>query len=219
MHSSRLFALFLMFMVHLGAWAEDFGTVGPTFQTDPDGREQLRAEMRKKQQDGELTQFWKNYRQKVIDSILNPPSLGIPSDRTHQVLYSPVEFTIPADWHDQNGHVVAHKGEVIHPLRIHPLTAGLIFIDGRDAQQVAYAIHQAQVQPLKIVLTAGSYYRLREQYKQVRWSGGFGIPFYYDQKKMIINSLRRLYGICIDRVPVQLTQVRDELKIEYGYPE
>lgn len=219
MRSNKLLALFLVFAIYPVAWAEDFGTVGPTFSTDPDGREQLRAEMRKKQQDGELTQFWNHYRQQVINSILNPPPLGIPTDRTHQVIYNPVEFTIPADWHDQNGHVVVQKGTVIHPLRIHPLTAGLIFIDGRDAQQVTYAIHQAQTQPLKIVLTAGSYYRLREQYKQVRWSGGYGVPFYYDQKKMIINSLNRLYGIRIDRVPVELTQVRDELKIEYGYPK
>lgn len=206
----------LLAVLPLCSVAEDFGTVAPTFQTDADGRDQLRSAMREKQKDGELDRYWKNYRKRVIDSIINPPPLGIPSSTEHQVIIAPVKFVVPVDWRDNNGSIVVHKGTVIYPLRVRPLNNGLIFIDGRDQGQVDYAIKKASKIPLKIVLTAGSYYNLRVRYRTVAWHGGVGIPFYFDQRKMIINSLNNLYGIKIDRVPAMLTQQDDNLRIEFG---
>ncbi|MDN4571860.1 conjugal transfer protein [Pandoraea cepalis] len=198
------------------ASAEDLGSKSQTYALDRDASEQIKDVMRKKQANGELDRFWKDYRDRTIASIKNPASLGIKSDYTNSTELRALKFSIPNDYKDQTGKVIVKRGTIVEPLKIMPLTTGLIFIDGNDPQQVAYAIKRSQTESLKIVLTAGSPYSLRVKYREVPWHGGLGVPFYFDQRKMIINSLSMLYGIEINRVPVTLSQRGDKLAIEFG---
>ncbi|UVA77157.1 conjugal transfer protein [Pandoraea commovens] len=198
------------------AIAEDLGIKSQTYTLDRDAAEQMKDVMRKKQANGELDRFWQDYRDRTIASIKNPASLGIKSDYTNATELRSLRFAIPSDYKDQTGRVIVKRGTIIEPLKIMPLTTGLIFIDGNDQRQVAYAIKRSQTESLKIVLTAGSPYALRVKYRDVPWHGGMGVPFYFDQRKMIINSLSMLYGIEINRVPVALSQRGDKLAIEFG---
>ena len=127
-----------------------------------------------------------------------------------------MRFVIPSDYRDQRGHVVVSKGTVVEPLRIQPLASGLVFIDGRDQVQVNYAIARGRLTPLKVILTAGSPFDLRIKYQHAAWPIGEGIPFYFDQRKIIINTLHRLYGIDVSTVPAVLTQVGTGLQLEFG---
>ncbi|OYU42640.1 MAG: conjugal transfer protein, partial [Burkholderiales bacterium PBB4] len=88
--------------------------------------------------------------------------------------------------------------------------------DGRDQRQVDYAIARGRREPLKIVLTAGSPFDLRVKYQDEIWRGSKTIPFYFDQRKMIINTLQRLYGIDVSSVPALLSQRGQQLSVEYG---
>lgn len=198
------------------AHAEDLGVKGRTYAPDHDGREQLKDAVRRKQQDGELDAFWKAYRNKTVNAIKHPQPLDVATDYHARTVLSPVRFVIPTDYRGQAGRVIVRRGTVVEPLTISPLTTGLIFIDGRDPAQVRYAIERGRVQPLKIVLTAGSPYDLRVQYQHAAWRSGTGIPFYFDQRRMIISSLKRLYGIDVASVPVVMTQSGTGLKLEYG---
>lgn len=196
--------------------AEDLGTKGQTYATDKDGREQLKDVVRQKQQSGEIDRFWKDYQSKTIDAIKNPAPLGIASSYTQRVELRDLRFSFSNDMKDERGRVIVKAGTVVEPLKVSPLTTGLIFIDGRDQAQVAYAIKRGRAEPLKIVLTAGSPFDLRVKYKNAEWWGSKTIPFYFDQKKMIINNLKRLYGIDIASVPAVLTQQGTKLSIEFG---
>ncbi|MGR9587084.1 conjugal transfer protein [Pandoraea sputorum] len=196
--------------------AEDLGPKSQSFSLDRDASEQMKDVMREKEKSGELGRFWRDYRDRTIDSIKNPPSLGIKSDYASRIEIRELKFSIPSDYKDQTGRVIVRRGTIIEPLKIMPLTTGLLFIDGTDPRQVAYAIKRSQSEPLKIVLTAGSPYNLRVKYRDVPWHGGKGVPFYFDQRKMIINSLSMLYGIEINRVPAALTQRGEKLAIEFG---
>ncbi len=205
-----------VFCLFPGVHAEDLGIKGQTYSTDKDGREQLKDVIRQKQQSGEVDRFWKDYQSKTIDAIKHPAPLGIASSYALRVELRDLRFSFPSDMKDERGRVIVKAGTVVEPLKVSPLTTGLIFIDGRDQAQVTYAIKRGRSEPLKIVLTAGSPFDLRVKYKNAEWWGSKTIPFYFDQKKMIINNLKRLYGIDIASVPAVLTQQGTKLSIEFG---
>ncbi len=218
MHTSmnRLIALLMILSACANAYAEDLGIKAQTYPLDRDAREVFKDIVRQKQRTGELDQFWQNYQAKTIASIKQPAPLGIKSDYTVRQELRDLRFVMARDMHNEKGQRLVKAGTVVEPLKIQPLVSGLIFIDGRDPQQVDYAIAQGRKQPLKIVLTAGSPYDLRVQYQGHDWWGGKTIPFYFDQRKMIISTLKRLYGIDVNAVPVMLTQRGDQLAVAYG---
>lgn len=212
-HSSLFFTFIsLCSSVH----AEDLGSYGQIYNKGKDGSAQIQDLMRQKQKNGELDQFWANYRNKTLNQIMHPDSLNMPVSYKSQQELRELKFTLPQDYRDQNGQVIASKGTVIEPLKISPLTQGLIFIDGTDQSQVDYAIKLGRKQPFKIVLTAGSPYDLRVKYQGESWQGAKSIPFYFDQRKMIIDSLNKLYGVNITTVPVALSQQGSKLLLQYG---
>lgn len=200
----------------LGANAEDLGVKSQTFAPDRDAREQIKDILRQKEKSGELAAFWNDYRNKSVNGIKNPAPLGIPSNYGFSAQGFNLKYIISQDYKDEKGNVVVPKGTVVEPLKRTPLTVGLIFIDGRDQRQVDYAIAAGKREPLKIVLVAGSPYDLRVKYKDADWNGSPTIPFYFDQKKMIINQFNRLYRINIDKVPAKLTQRGTQLWVEFG---
>lgn len=198
------------------AYAEDLGVKGPVYKADRDARDQMKDQIRLKQKNGELNKFWHDYRDKTIDAIKNPAPLGVRTDLAFRRELKDLKFVLPQDYRDEKGKIVAARGTLIEPLKIQPLTSGLIFIDGTDQRQVDYAIAAGRRERLKIVLTAGSPYHLRVKYKDHAWNGAKTIPFYFDQRKMIINQLRGLYGIDVSSVPAKLTQRGTQLQVEYG---
>jgi conjugal transfer pilus assembly protein TraW len=213
----RRISFLLLSVLALNAAAENLGQKGDVYQTDRDGRDQLKDIVRKKQQTGEVDKFWRSFRDRNVDAIKNPAPLGVASRYGYRLEERELKFTFPQDVKNERNQVVVPRGTVVEPLKIQPLTAGLIFIDGRDQKQVDYAIARGRKQPLKIVLTAGSPYDLRVKYKDHDWWGGTKtIPFYFDQRKMIIDQLQRLYGINISSVPATLYQRGDRLAIEFG---
>lgn len=213
----RRISLLFLAILTVNAAAENLGRKGDVYQADRDGRDQLKDIVRKKQQTGEVDKFWRNFRDRNVDAIKNPAPLGVASRYGYRVEERELKFTFPQDVKNERNQVVVARGTVVEPLKIQPLTAGLIFIDGRDQKQVDYAIARGRKQPLKIVLTAGSPHDLRVKYKDHDWWGGTKtIPFYFDQRKMIIDQLQRLYGINISSVPATLYQRGDRLAIEFG---
>lgn len=213
--SIGLFSALLLLSGNI-VYGENLGSTGQTYELDRDGREQLKDEVRKKKASGELDEFWRKYRDKVAEAVKHPTPLGIKSNYEIRTEIHDLRFVVPQDYVNERGQVVAKRGTVIEPLRINPLMTGLIFIDGRDPKQIDYAILRGLKQSLKIVLTAGSPLELRYKYQNARWRTGTGIPFYFDQRKMIINSFQKLYGITINSVPATLYQQGDKLAIDFG---
>ena len=131
-------------LASLPAPAEDLGAKATTFAIDRDGREQLKDVVRGKKASGELEQFWKTFQQRNVAAIKNPAPLGVKSNYQFRTELHELKFVIPADYRDDQGQVIVKRGTVVEPLRIQPLTQGLIFIDGRDQRQVDYAIARGE---------------------------------------------------------------------------
>lgn len=213
---SMFMAILLATTIPNAVHAEDLGNKGQTYAPDPSGVDQMRELARKRQASPENDRFWKDYRAKTIDAITHPKPLGVPTSMTRKVEMRELKFQFQSDFRDEKGNIIAKKGMVVEPLKVRPLIYSLVFIDGRDQTQIDYAIKEGQSHPVKIILTAGSALELRRKYQNSPWLGYRGVPFYFDQKKMILSSFRNLYGINLATVPVQLTQVGTQMKIQYG---
>jgi len=213
---TRVLAMAMFLVVPVMAFAEDLGTHGRTVPIDRDARQEMKDRVRQKESNGDLARYWRDYQSNVVDAIKHPAPLGIPSDTHLRTEMHEVRFVLPQDYRDQTGRIVARRGTVIEPLKVQPMTTGLIFIDGRDEAQVQYALAGGRKERLKIVLTAGSPYDLRVRFRNVMWQGYPSVPFYFDQRKVIIDQLQRLYGIQLRSVPAKLTQQGSQLRIEFG---
>ena len=216
----RSFVLkFVLLGLHISSHAEELGRVAQTYPLDQDARSVIKEILNKKERDGELDRFWRDYREKTLSAIREPKSLGLSVDLRERSQLFDLKFVLPNDFRDTAGQVIVKQGTVIKPLERSPLKWSYIFIDGEDEKQVQYAVKKTQQMPLKIILTAGSPLALRERFKERSWMGGKTIPFYFDQRSAIIKSLNTYYGIEISSVPVLLSQEGSKLRLDWGLPK
>ena len=206
----------LVCLVSATALAEDLGAKAPGFAIDQDGREQLKAIARQKVDQGAFEAYKKEFIKRNLDAIKNPAPLGIKTAYGQRTELKEARYVMPADVKDQNGRIVARRGTVIEPIKISPLQAGLLFIDGRDEAQIQYALRAYRAAPLKIILVAGSAFDLRVRFKDLIINGSKTVPFYFDQRAMILRQLNSLYRIDINSVPALLTQEGGKLRLDFG---
>lgn len=212
----RLFLIALLLCCG-AAGGEDLGAKGQTYKVDPDAREQLRSVVRAKEKSGELDRFWKQYRDRTVELAKHPPALPVPTNLSPRKVAKPATYRFEADVLDATGRVVVPRGTRVNPLEVSPLSNWLVFIDGRDQSQVNAAVRLGQTTPIKIVLVGGSAFDLRVKYQSQPWYAGTrGVPFYFDQRQMIINSLSKLYGLQISSVPAVMRQKGSSLEVEFG---
>lgn len=143
---------------------------------------------------------------KIKQALRNPGTVpGIHTTTRPRTFTVNPSIVVPYDLADHQSVVFQKRGTVVNSLHTVSLTKPLLFIDGDDKSQVAWALHQQAerqktVQPLpKIILVKGSPFSLMEQN---------GALFYFDQK----GSLTKKLGIT--QVPARVTQVGDLLNIE-----
>ena len=209
--------LLILSLLYLSnAFSEDLGKKAPTYALDQDAREQLKAIVAEKTRNGDVERYQKHQIEVLKAKLHNFGDLGLATNNTYRSELRDLIFTVPKDFKDASGNVVAHRGTVIKPLERIALQNGLIFIDGTDQAQINYAIHRASSEPLRIVLTKGSPYELRLKYKNTPWRGGKSIPFFFDQDGLIIKTLHLTYALDIKTVPTTLSQRGTQLLIETG---
>ena len=196
--------------------AEELGARAQTWSVDADGREQLKVMARKKVEDGSFTRFKDEYVRNTINAIKNPAPLGIAVDYSRRTVYITPKFVFSSDFKDDKGRVVVRRGTTVEPLRINPLSSDLLFIDGRDERQVAFALQRYKARSTKIILVAGSAWALRTRFKDELVNGVNSIPFYFDQKAMLIKQFDNLYHLKISQVPALIAQTGDQLKVDFG---
>jgi conjugal transfer pilus assembly protein TraW len=187
--------LFLMPSVH----AKDIGVYGETF---PIAEENLLEVIRKKlanmEADGSLAQVQKKIAQKAREKILKPsPVKGLVRTQTPRQWFYDPSMTVESDIKDHKGNLIASKGDVINPLDRVSWGAPLLFLDGDDPEQVAWA--ETQHVLAKWVLVNGSPVDLEEKLKR---------PFYFDQAGMLVSK----FGI--RAVPCRISQKDKKLLVE-----
>jgi conjugal transfer pilus assembly protein TraW len=195
--------LILIFSSSTALHAKDLGVYGETF---PIAEENLLEVIRKKlanmEADGSLAQVQKKIAQKAREKILKPsPLKGLIKTKTPRHWTYDPSMTIESNIKDHKGNFIASKGDVINPLDRVSWGAPLLFLDGDDHEQVAWAKTQHVLS--KWVLVKGSPVDLEEKLKH---------PVYFDQAGVLVNK----FGI--QQVPCRISQKDRKLLVEELIP-
>lgn len=181
--------------------AKDYGVHGHTFEiTEPDLLKQITGKLNQLDAAGELNAHNEVLKARAQKSIQRPaPVSNITKATTSRIFTYDPAITVPYDLKDHKGQVFHKAGTRVNPLSFREMTKSLVFIDGDDAKQAAWAMKNFTELNAKIILTSGSPFELMETHDR---------PIYFDQEGRITGKLG------IKHVPAVVSQEGLLLKIE-----
>ena len=154
------------------AQAADLGVRGASWPiAEPDLLAEIDAGLANMPDSGELARLEAEARSRARSRLEEPdPVPGIAPARERRSRPFDPAIVVERDIRLPDGTLIAPAGARVNPLARHPLTRGLLFVDGRRAAEVEWALEQAK--PAKIVLLAG---------RPLDLSRAHGRPFFFDQ--------------------------------------
>ena len=196
------------------AWAadpprEDLGKIGPTYQIAEDNLlEWIEQKLVDMEETGELERKKEEAKRQAIESVENPEPNNLPTLAYDAVQTHDPSIMATRDITDGQGNVIVPKGTTVNPLDQIPMTREMLFFDGRDPRQVAWAKRRFEDAKRrgkvpKPILVAGSYLDLMREW---------GERVYYDQGGYLLKKLG------IGAVPVRVYQKTPDdrvLTLEY----
>ncbi|MDD5295881.1 MAG: type-F conjugative transfer system protein TraW [Rhodocyclaceae bacterium] len=193
----------LLSALTVGLHAEDLGTIGPTYDiAERDLIEVITDQFRRMEKTGELAGMQEDYKRKVIGGIERPrPVPGIrPTETAHTFFIDPT-WTLDRNVVDGKGNVLYPAGTRINPLDYERLIQALLFFDGRDKKQIAFArrfIAESKMR-VKPILVGGEPMKLMRQWKR---------EVFFDQG----GALSRRFSIT--QAPAVVSQQRRQLRVD-----
>lgn len=199
----------LFFLLYLGQLfacnAKDFGVRGKITPIEEDNPLVLiQSKLKIMEQRGELERHNRELQKKTRMAIERPkPVEGIfKAKETHIFYYDPT-YIVPENLKDHQGRIIHSKGTRLNPLETVTLSQGLLFFDGDDIDQVAFAKEKLKEKlaesSVKLILIKGAPLALSEELK---------VPVYFDQSGLLIKKLG------IHHVPALVTQEGVRLRVE-----
>lgn len=135
------------------------------------------------------------------DQTSVPKKIGLSRTKVPKSFYRDMGIVIPQDVLNDAGEVVHKAGTKINPLFEMQTQKKMLFINGHDPVQVAWAIQEYRSNPfwVKLILAQG---KPRDSVEESR------LPWYFDENGTLIRYLG------IEHVPARVTQVKSALFIE-----
>lgn len=189
--------------------AKDFGTHGVIHQIDEkDPIVLIQSKLKTMEERGELERHTQELQKKTRAAIERPkPVEGLSKAIKSRVFTYDPTYVLPEDIKDHQGRMIHPKGTRINPLETVSLPHDLLFFDGDDADQRAWAfdriktsvISDQKSKQFKLILVKGAPLALSEELK---------VPVYFDQSGLLTKKLG------IRHIPAVVTQEGRRLRIE-----
>lgn len=164
--------------------ARDYGQQGAVWPiVEPDLLAQIHARLTRLEKSGETARLNQELKRRTIARVNRPePVAGVgPASATRSWRFDPT-ITVERNIADDKGRVIIAAGTRVNPLDTVPLRAPLVFLDGDDPAQLAWAVRRFGSTRAKLILVRGAPLELM-QARQRR--------FYFDQG----GSLVKHFGI------------------------
>ena len=180
------------------AFAKNLGVRGQVWEIrETDLLTYLKGKASAFEESGKLAKWQDDAKARARPYVETPnPVTGITRATVERSRLFDPSITVRKDILDHEGRVIAQAGTTINPLDYLPLSSDLLFIDGNDADQVAWALGIKTKN--KIILTSGPVANLMRHHKR---------PLYFDQKGLITDR----FGITT--VPATVTQEGRALRV------
>ena len=210
----RAAAMVLAAALAAPAHAKDLGVRGATWRVgEPDLLAQIEARLTDMQRSGALARLEAEARERARRRLEEPePVPGIaPAREERSRLFDPA-VTVARDIRTADGTLVAAAGTRVNPLERTTLVRDLLFVDGRRAAEIAWALARETEagRPAKIVLLAGRPLDLARRH---------GRPFFFDQG----GRLAARFGIAAtpslvvqDGTRLRIDEIPVESRVSHG---
>ena len=171
--------------ISIPATAKDLGVRGATWPVaEPDLLAAIEGRLRGMERSGELARLEREARAGARARMEEPaPVRGIvPATEERTRLIDP-SITVARDIRTPDGALVAAAGTRVNPLERMMLSRDLLFLDGRRAAEIAWALAREEEggRPARIVLLAGRPLELMRRHRR---------PFFFDQGGVLAARLR-----------------------------
>jgi conjugal transfer pilus assembly protein TraW len=198
------FVIFLLLSaLGAGLHAEDLGTIGPTYEiAERDLIDVIKDKFRRMEKTGELAGMQEDYKRKVIGGIERPrPVPGIRATEIARTFFIDPTWTLDRNVVDEKGTVLYPAGTRINPLDYERMTQTLLFFDGRDKKQVAFARRFMAESKMRVkpILVGGEPMKLMREWKR---------EVFFDQG----GALSRRFSIT--QAPAVVSQERRQLRVD-----
>jgi conjugal transfer pilus assembly protein TraW len=185
------------------AHAEDLGVIGPTYEiAERDLIEAIKYKFRRMEKSGDLARMQEDYQRQVVGGVEHPrPVAGIRTTETSRTFYIDPTWTLDRNVVDEKGNLLFPAGTRINPLDYDRMTRTLLFLDGRDKKQLAFArrlIAESKT-AVKPILVAGEPLKLMREWKR---------EVFYDQG----GALSRRFSIT--QSPAVVRQEGNRLRVD-----
>lgn len=180
--------------------AIDHGQMGQTWPVaEPDLLSLIKARLDHAKATGKLDEMNRKFAERVKSRVMRPvPVAGIsPAEETRSWEFDP-SIRIDKDIRDHKGNLIAVAGQRVNPLSASPLSKKLVFIDGDDPAEVAWAIQHGSDARAKVIFVSGSPFELMKVHQR---------RFYFDQEGRLTGH----FGI--RRTPALVEQRGDVLLV------
>jgi conjugal transfer pilus assembly protein TraW len=156
--------------------AQDLGVIGPTYDiTEKDLVQVIKDGLRRMQATGQLAQVENQYKQRVIYGFQHPkPVPGIRDTETARTFYVDPTYILDRNITDGHGRLLYPAGTRVNPFDYESMSKALLFFDGSDPKQVAFAkrfMAESKI-VVKPILVAGDPFKLMHDWQK---------PVYFDQ--------------------------------------
>lgn len=186
-------ALLLSLLAPLYANAKDFGRIGATFPIgEIDMLVWIEQRLKGFEASGKLDEMKEEFIDRVKRNVETPSPINLPTTLNPKVFHVDPSLTLAKDLTDpKTGKIFAKAGMVINPFDTRTWPDGqklpqfeyshaLVFFDGNDAQQLAWAENLTANKPIKWILTGGSPNQVSQRLNH---------RIYFDQQGLLTSQL------------------------------
>lgn len=162
------------------ASARDYGQQGTVWSiAEPDLLQQIHARLMQLERTGETARLNEELKRRTVARVNRPvPVAGLVQANANRSWMFDPTITVERDIADDKGRVIIAAGTRVNPLDTVPLRAPLVFLDGDEPDQVAWALARFGRTSAKFILVKGAPLELMKA-RQRR--------FYFDQGGTLVT--------------------------------
>lgn len=189
----------------------DHGQMGQTWPViEPDLLAVIKARLDTAQASGKIDALNRQFAEKVTQRVKQPVAVAgmSPAGETRSWEFDPA-IVVENDIRDDHGNLIAVAGQRVNPLALSGLSKKLVFINGNDPAELAWAMQRGGDKAAKIIFVDGSPFTQMQTHRR---------RFYFDQDGRLTTHFGIRHTPAVVERKGDLLQVTEHVIRRKGQP-